>query len=157
MDNDPEPTYEELLAKINHPKQRAFLENYPKFKVYKHTAEAIGSAEMTFWHWTERCKDFKEALEALKKRVNQERLQLYEAELDKRALGGVSKQSDILLMFALKAEDPDKYREKVNAIPVSGNIVVELAVPQGPEPKIEVETKEPKQLPAASEKPPEPI
>ena len=125
-----ELSYEQLLARVTHPKHRAFLENYPKFRITKTTAEAVGIGETTIYDWFLKCRPLREAFEALKKRIDAHRLQIYEAELDKRALEGTSKQSDILLMFALKAEAPDKYREKVNTIPFTGNIKVELSVPR---------------------------
>ena len=98
---------------ITHPKQLAFLENYPKFMSIVATCEAIGIRHQTYYRWLASEDSFKAQCEALKKEIEDKRLALYEAELDKRALHG-SKQSDILLMFGLKALNPGKYRENIN-------------------------------------------
>ena len=141
-----EPTYEELLAKITHPKQRAFLENYPTFMITKDTAEAIGVHEFTPYDWQTNDENYLLAFLALKKNIDNTRLQKYEKELEKRALGGESKHSDILLMFGLKAESPDKYRDKMTAIPFTGSIKVELSVPRPGDQVPEIKAQAPKQL-----------
>lgn len=121
--------YEVLLAKITHPKQREFLENYPKFNVTQYTCDALGMGDSTVYNWLNQDELFNKTFGTLKKRINQKRLELFEKELDNRALHG-SKQSDILLMFALKAENPDKYREKPPMITqLTGNITVKMDIP----------------------------
>jgi len=64
-----------------------------------------------------------------KKRNYARRLELYEAELDKRALFG-SKNSDILLMFALKSLDRDRYEGRQVQQNFTGNIIVQSAIPK---------------------------
>jgi hypothetical protein len=97
----------------------------------KQTAEAIGVHEFTPYDWQTRSETYRHAFLALKKKIDNERLERLEKELEKRALGGESKQSDILLMFNLKALDP-KYRDRVPTMPFEGTIKVELSVPRPP-------------------------
>lgn len=117
------------MSEITHPKKQAFLDNYPKVKRIIETCRATSIGTTKFYDWLRDDDVFKEAWETLKKEVDQQRLEQYEDELDKRALGGASKQSDILLMFGLKAFDPGKYREKPPETRLVGDIVVKLAVP----------------------------
>lgn len=123
-------TYEQLLAKITHPKQRAFLENYPTFMTVIATAEATGISEVTPYDWCLTNEDYLQAFQALKKQIDATRLEKYEKELDKRALGGVSKSSDILLMFGLKALHPAKYRDNPSIQPmIGGNVSITWNIP----------------------------
>lgn len=129
--NTEEQEYEELLAQITHEKKRAFLENYPKFCITKHTCEAIGIDESSIYIWRKKDEIFNNAFGELKKRIDNTRLQKYEAELDKRVLETPSKQSDILLMFGLKALHPDKYREKpATMTQLTGNITIKMDIPE---------------------------
>jgi len=120
------------LKDIKHPKKRLFLETYPKLLRTVKTAEAIGVNESTVYRWLEADKLFQQALQALKKRIDTDRLEEVEAEIHKRALEGLSKQSDILLIFEAKSLDPGKYREKPAMIPISGDIIVRHMIPRPP-------------------------
>lgn len=111
-----------------HNKQR-FLDNYPKFLRATKTAAAIGIGECTHYKWIEADEVYRKAFRELKKRVDSDRLEQIEKEVHDRAMGGTSKQSDILLMFEAKALDPGKYREK-QAIPtIVGDITIKMAIP----------------------------
>ncbi len=72
---------------------------------------------------------FSKQCNALKKEIDKTRLDRYEAELDKRVLTTPSKQSDILLMFGLKALKPDVYREKITGPLIGGDIKIIMAIP----------------------------
>ena len=123
-------SYESLLAQITHPKKRAFLENYPTFCVTTQTAKAIGINEWVIYAWKREDGVFNQAFTELKKGIDHTRLQRYEAELDRRVLETPSKQSDILLMFGLKAFNPDKYREKPPMLTqIAGNITIKMDIP----------------------------
>ena len=115
-------------GKITHPKKIAFLQNYPRIKGIVATCEAIGIDPKTYYNWCNADKLFLQEVQRVKKEVDDRRLQLYEAELDKRVMFG-SKQSDILLMFGLKALNPEKYRERPPETRLIGDITVKLAVP----------------------------
>ena len=127
-----EQTVEQLIASITHPKKRAFLENYYKFINTKQTTMAIGVCETTPYDWFKTDKVFNEAYLRVKKRIDTDRLEEVEAEIHKRALEGLSKQSDILLIFEAKSLDPNKYREKPVMIPISGDIIVRHMIPRPP-------------------------
>lgn len=118
------------IEDIKHPKKRLFLENYHRLINTKQTAVAIGVNESTVYRWIEGDKLFSQAFQVLKKRIDTHRLEEIEAEIYKRAIGGESKQSDILLMFEAKALDPGKYREKPASIPITGDIIVRHLIPR---------------------------
>jgi hypothetical protein len=134
-------SYEELLKEITHPKQRKFLELYPKYMVSSQVCEAMGIGESTPRSWY---KDgvFNNAFITLKKEIEAKRLELYEKELDKRVLESPSKQSDILLMFGLKAAHPTKYRDQVSQ-PLIGNVTIKMDIPR---PWAEIVDVQPKEL-----------
>jgi len=122
-------SYEELLKLVTHPKKRLFLEQYPNFRVSALTCQAVGVAGSTIRSWY---KDevFHSAFISLKKEIDADRLEKYERELDKRILDVPSKQSDILLMFGLKAGHPDKYREKPLTPMMIGNVTIKMDMPE---------------------------
>lgn len=110
-------------------KKQAFLDNYEKFNGVIATCEAIDISPVTYWRWCKADEVFSSECNALKKEIDKSRLDRYEAELDNRALGGESKQSDILLMFGLKALKPNVYREKVADTRLIGDITIKMAIP----------------------------
>ena len=131
--DEPEPSYEQLLAKITHPKQRAFLENYHKFGEITATANAVGTSRFAVWHWQQNGGElFKNAFNALKKEYDAHLLLQHERNLDNIAFDPeAASQSRVLAsIFITKALAPDKYREKVATIPFTGNIKLELSVPR---------------------------
>ena len=135
--DQPQLSYEELIAKITHPKQRAFLEAYPKFGVTTETTKAIGIGETTIYDWFLKSRPLREAFEAVKKRIDATRLEENIKEVHRRGL----EKSDLLLMFETKKLDTS-YREKVTAIHFTGVIKVELAVPRPPEIETQKQIKE---------------
>ena len=110
-------------------KKQAFLDNYANFDGIMATCEAIDINHSTYWRWMQADEVFSKQSTALKKEIDAKRLNRYELELDERALGGKSKQSDILLMFGLKALRPDVYREKVAESRFIGDIKIIMAIP----------------------------
>jgi len=120
---------EKVESEIIHPKKLAFLENYPRFNGVMAACEAININYSTYWRWMQADEVFRKQCTVLKKEVDSHRLERYEKELDNRALGGESKQSDILLMFGLKALNPDRYREKQSIPTIVGDITIKLAIP----------------------------
>ena len=120
-----ELSYEELLEKITHPKQLAYLEAFPKICVTTKTTKAIGVSEKAFYIWVKTSETFKLAITELKKRVDATRLEENVAEVHRRGL----EKSDLLLMFETKKLD-NSYRERMDVIPFTGTIKVELSVPR---------------------------
>ena len=110
-------------------KKQLFLDKYPLLLRATKTAEAIGINECTHYEWLKSDEKYSQAFQEIKKRVDSDRLEQIETEIHNRAMGGESKQSDILLMFEAKALDPGKYREK-QAIPmIMGDITIKMAIP----------------------------
>ncbi len=108
-------------------KKQAFLDNYKEFGYITNTCRAIGVSYSRYYEWMSD-ESFSSASSAIKKEIDNDRLDRYEAELDKRVLTAPSKQSDILLMFGLKALKPDVYREKVTPL-IGGDIKIIMAIP----------------------------
>jgi AcrR family transcriptional regulator len=110
------------ITRSLHHKRAKFLEHYKELCVISKAAEAAGIQRRTFYDWLEKSAEFKAAFEDARKHVSEK----LEAEAIRRAYDGVEepvfykglqigtirKYSDTLLIFLLKAADPEKYREK---------------------------------------------
>lgn len=107
------------------PERKAFLDKYADIGVINETCRLLGVTDRTVRRWKEE-KPFQQ-LFALAEEVFTQKLEL---ELYKRALNkDVSKMSDVLLMFTLKAKRPDVYREKTIAPTIVGDIIIKMAIP----------------------------
>ena len=113
---------------IKNPKKKLFIENFCKYRNIPETAIAIGVGVSTAYAWLAADKSLRDKIESIKKQIDEIRLARYEQELDKRALGE-SKMSDVLLMFALKSLNRDKYGDKPVETKLVGDVMVKLAVP----------------------------
>ena len=124
-------TYEDLLAKITHHKKRLFLQEYPKFKVSKHTAEAIGIGDSTVRAWYHD-ETFLSALTALKKEVEQHIIQLHEQNIDDVALDPKTKDQSRIFgsLVRLRAAWPEKYREQTMKHVIEGDIIFKIKAPE---------------------------
>lgn len=154
-DDAPEPTYEELLARITHEKQLRFLDKFPASGYLNRTAEAIGLSFQAVYYWMTTDRVFLEAFEALKKQTTVDIIERHEQNIEEVCFDkDTPAQSRIFgSLVRLRAEAPDKYREKANAVPFTGTIKVELSVPRPSGSGLEVKTEPPKQLPGRVEKP----
>ena len=120
-----------LISQIKHPKKLAFLENYPKFRVTKDTAIAIGTSDSTVRNWYAD-KHFKDALDALKKDIEAHLIEIHEQNIDNVAFSkDTPAQSRIFgSLVRLRAIAPDKYRERpLIDKAIIGDITVKLATP----------------------------
>jgi hypothetical protein len=104
-------------------KQAKFLEQYVATGEIGPAARAAGIERTTHYVWMKRCASYKARFEEAQRM----RVEVLETEVRRRALvgwlepvyykgqklGDVRKFSDVLLIFALKAERPEKYRERV--------------------------------------------
>ena len=106
----------------------AFLANFRETGIIRAAAQAAGVNRTTFYRWTETDQYFTLAYEQARIDAKEK----LEIEARRRALEGVAKvkgiyykgqridveivreYSDALLMFLLKALDPEKYRENIN-------------------------------------------
>jgi len=149
QNEQPEPSLEELISRVDNGRKRAFLETFPIFETTRDTAKALGFTDWAVLKWQQSDGVFLQAFSALKKFIDARRLDDYEQELKRRALEGTSKHSDILLMFALKALNPDVYRDKPTlTAQLTGDITVKLAVPSYDDVPVAIESKPAKQLTA---------
>lgn len=112
-------------------KKQAFLDSYPNFLRATKTALAIGIDESCHYRWLGVDEVYKEAFQAVKKKVDRDRLEENEAEIHRRGL----EKSDLLLMFETKKLDPD-YREKVAGALITGDITIKLAIPDYDVPRL---------------------
>jgi len=99
-----------------------FLEKFVKYCIVGKAARAAGISRSQVYNWLEGDKAFARRFEYARKDV----LEMLEAEAIRRASKGVNKPvfylgekcgaireySDTLLIFLLKANDPEKYRER---------------------------------------------
>lgn len=119
------------MRKITEEQKQKAIEVYAEKGNTTKAAEAIGMNRKTLQREMARSKDFKEDMETAKA--------IYcdglEEILDRRIRGtdiiNLDKASALLLMFKLKAELPDKYREKVDH-KIEGNIKIITGVPRPP-------------------------
>jgi len=115
-------------------KQTAFLSAYVETGSISHAARAAEMARITHYRWMETSKEYQNLFEAAKEEAleNLERearfravegLRMYRFDRDgnplKHPITGEpyfeEKRSDVLLIFLLKALDPDKFRERSDA------------------------------------------
>lgn len=123
--------YESLLPMIKHDKKLLFLEQYPRFRVISKTCEAIGINDSTVRSWY---KDgvFNSAFSALKKEVSAKLILLHEKNIDDVAFSDKTPAQSRIFgsLVRLRAEAPDKYREKpITETRISGNVVIRMDIP----------------------------
>lgn len=108
-----------------------FLEQYPTFTSVTGTAKAIGINKHTVYRWLRLDKHFITAFARLKKEVQLHTIELHEKNIYDIALDEKTPPQSRIFgsLCILRANDPDKWREKANAIPISGELKVILSVP----------------------------
>ena len=113
-----------------------FLEKYPKYCQIDKTAKATGIDRSTFYKWLEEDSEFAKGFEDAKKRA----VETLEAEAYRRAVKGVNKPiyykgqrcgyvreySDSLLIFLLKGNAPEKYRERHELVGANGKPLLDI-------------------------------
>lgn len=111
------------IAKVTNIKKKKYLENYLATANRTFAAEAAGVSYWTHYAWLKNDPEYKKAFEAAKEII----VDRAEDEAWRRGMKGIDKPiyykgqrvdvikeySDILLMFMMKGERPDKYNEKV--------------------------------------------
>lgn len=113
--------------------QRSFLAVYAEMGVIKRACKVAGVGRSSHYEWMEANQAYRRAFEA----AQEDAADNLEAEVYRRAVKGVRKPtgwykgvaggyvreySDLLLMFALKALRPEKYRERVEVRGVYASI-----------------------------------
>lgn len=143
---DKEETLEELKAKITHPDKLAYLEQYPKFKRVMKTAQAVGVSDSTIRVWRREDETFNTAFHALKKEIKADLIAIHEKNIHDIATDKITPPQSRIFgsLVILRAEAPDKYREKsVTETKLTGNITVKMAIPRPNDPRItEVKPKQ---------------
>lgn len=99
-------------------KKDAFIQAYAELGTITHAARQAGIARKTVYRWQQADEDFALAMHDCREQVTD----TLEREAIRRATDG----SDTLLIFMLKANRPDKYRENVK-IEHSGQIRQDLS------------------------------
>ena len=144
-DNNGDKSFEELLVEITNTDQRIFLEHYPKFNTTVGTCEAIGICEATPYNWRNKDGVFNKAFIALKKDLALKLVELHEKNIDDIAFDKLSPAQSRIFgsLVRLRAEAPDKYREKQSTPTLIGNVTIKMAVPEYKElPFVDAEVKE---------------
>lgn len=119
-----------MVTKISEEVKKKAIEVYATCGVLVVAAKAAGVSRSTLWKESKRNAKFKNELEEAKGTYTD----ILESILNKRIKEGKSKMSDVLLMFALKAQMPEKYRERVEH-KVHANIKIISGVPRPGKPK----------------------
>lgn len=111
--------------------KKLFLEKFPTFVSITDTANAMGISRAIVFDWVKKDKAFKLTLDTLKKLIQEKRIEEHEKNIHDIALDtNTPAQSRIFgSLCILRANDPNKWREKANAIPISGELKVILSVP----------------------------
>lgn len=86
-------------------KRDAFLKAYERLGTITHAAKEAGVSRRTVYNWQQADEDFALAMHDCREQVTED----LEREAVRRAKDG----SDTLLIFLLKANRPEKYRENV--------------------------------------------
>ena len=127
--DDDNLSYEELLAQITHHNKLAFLTAFQSL-YYEHLAcKQIDINYSTLWRWLQSDTVFRTALQILKKQVSLVKIARLEKELERRALDPDIYGSTTALIFALKSEWPQKYREDQPISTHIGSISIKLGMP----------------------------
>ena len=115
------------------PKKEAFIEHYTRMGTVKSAAKATGVSRKTVYEWLKADEVFSEGFEHAKENVTDE----LEQEAKRRAYEGINKPiywqgklvdtikeySDTLLIFLLKGNRPEKFRERLQT-EISGSLKV---------------------------------
>jgi len=118
-----------MFEEIDNDRQRTFLELYSENGSLKDSAQGAGIANSTPWFWEQSDEGFKTAYQKAKAIYKEKLLDELESELKKRSLDAKERGSIIALIFALKAEAPEKYRDNPPETRLTGDITIKLAVP----------------------------
>lgn len=129
-----ELSIEQLISKITHPNKKAFLENYPLFGISKETALAIGVSEYTIPYWLRTDKLFNDTFTTLKKELQRKLIEVHSKNIHDVALDTKTPAQSRIFgsLVILRAEEPEKWREKPQAIPLTGEITVIHKIPRPP-------------------------
>ena len=124
--------YDQALSKISDPVKLAFLQKYPEIRVVGETATLVKSSERTIYRWLSLDKDFNAAWQILKKENKARIVELHEQNIDNLAFDEKTKdQSRIFAsLVRLRAEWPDKYREKPVEHKFTGEILIKTNIPR---------------------------
>jgi len=117
-----------MFEEIKQQNKRIYLQSYAKSGSVKLSNKVAGISYGATWFWRQEDEEFAEASKVAEAIYRDNLLDELEAELKKRSLDKDAQMSTVALFFALKAEHPDKYREKV-ADKFIGEITVKLALP----------------------------
>lgn len=134
----------DLISKITNEKKLRFLELYPKCNcMLTKTAEAMGVSWQSVYYWINTDSMFSEAFEGLKKDLELKQEEYYVNKINSIVDSDKTPPQTQLLgsFFMLKALNP-RYKDKVQDINVSGDIIVQSSIPR---PVVEAVDK-PKQL-----------
>jgi len=119
---------ENLFTEIDNPQKRAYLISYTRTGSNNKASDSAQTERTTSWRWKRDDEQFKQAFSVADEIYSHNYLNELQQELKKRATDKTAQMSTIALFFALKAEAPDKYREKAAPL-ISGEVTIKLALP----------------------------
>ena len=113
------------ITKVSDEVRKKAIEAYAKSGILAVAAKEAGVCRTTLWAEAKRNKAFRDALEEAKASY----CDVLEIILNKRIMDGHDKMSALLLMFKMKAEMPNKYRERIEH-KVESNIKIISGIPR---------------------------
>ena len=125
--------------RITEEQKQVAIEAYARSGNLSIAAKAAGVSRWTLWNEGKRNAKFRKALDNSKGSYTD----TLEAILDRRIVDGYEKgdkASAILLMFKLKAEMPEKYREHIDH-KIEGEFVFVSHIPRPEQKQIEIKTE----------------
>ena len=116
-------------------RQELFLREYARVGIVSHAAVVAGIHRSTYYDWYNSGEEFRElAIDAKKAAIDAMEYEAWRRATQGttkpvyyqgREVGGIQEYSDNLLMFLLKANDPDKFKDRVqNEVTGDGLTVV---------------------------------
>jgi len=127
--------WEKLLSSVRHIRKKAFLKAFAECGTITKAAELAEIERHSHYFWCKEDKQYKEAFDIAREIYDAKELEVFEAELKKRALEPSAPMSSILLMFKLKSL-ADKYRDKLPEQKLIGDITIKLAIPERKYPEL---------------------
>lgn len=103
---------------FSHPKKAEFIDAYIELGTITHAARKAGISRRTVYDWRQADEEFALALHDCREQVTDD--------LEREAITRAKDGSDTLLIFMLKANRPEKYRENVK-IEHAGTIKQDLS------------------------------
>lgn len=128
-----------MFEEIKQIEKQGFLNTYIENGNITDSCKIAKVGRTTCWLWRKQDEEFNKACKVAEEVYKGNYLNELEQELKKRSLDKTAPMSTVALFFALKAESPEKYREKAPEFAIK-DITVKLEIPQREYPQLDTVT-----------------